>query len=209
MSAFVQSDWLAAGINSFQTRLNWDATLMSMPLKRKICLCGKEIEKSAYIFNPLTNEMRHIGICCYPRFVNNIMKKSCSRCHQPHQCKTELCRICRGPKIHFGIHEDNYISDIADVDPEYFDWLFRECTDDDLRSWFEQNMELLIDVRHRIYHDGTKFKFGQYINKTIGWVLHYDPDYLMWIRAKTPRKGYIIPIHCWMDLNWKRLVSVL
>lgn len=49
------------------------------------------------------------------------MKKRCNRYHLFHQCKTDLCKACRGPKIYFDQFIDCYMSEIAELDPDYFD----------------------------------------------------------------------------------------
>ena len=209
MALFVQEDWIAAGLDSFQTRIDWDGKLMPKPERKRKCLCGETIIRSAYIFNPLTKESRHIGVCCYARFVNNVIRKYCTRCHHAHQCKTQLCKACRGPKISLGIHDSSYLSDIAESDPSYFDWMYRCYIDDDVRAWFERNKLLVDKIRRELYHDGVKFQFGKHVGKTMAYVLEKDPKYFKWYRATIERRRDTIAIHCWIDLNEQRVVAAL
>lgn len=209
MVDFKPNDWLAAGLDSFQTRIDWNGDLMPKPQKRVSCLCGQEIFRSAYIFNPLTKEALHIGECCYPRFANNVSRKRCDRCYQPHQCKTKLCKLCRGPKISVGLHRDSYLSDIAEEDPKYFDWMFRCFVDEDVRAWFDRNKALVVKIRKEFYHDGIKFSFGKHTGKTVGYVLRNEPGYFSWFGANVSRRENSYAIHCWIELNQDRVASAL
>ena len=210
MTAFNPIEWIGAGLDSFQTRIDVDGKLMPRPQKRQTCLCcNQKIVRSAYIFNPLTREAMHIGECCYARFVNNVTKKRCIKCYEPHQCKTKLCKLCRGPKISVGLHQNSYLSEIAEEDPEYFDWMFRCFVDEDVRAWFDRNKNMVEKIRKQLYHDGTVFKFGKYKDKTVSFVLRYDPGYFVWFKTNVCRRDDSISIHCWIELNQARLASAL
>ena len=195
-------DWIAAGLDSYQTRLQPDGTLMPVPILQTQCLCGAPIERSAYIFNPTTLETRHIGACCYPQFSNAVPKRQCARCHAAHRCTTPLCKACRGPQLRNGKHSGAYISDIADVDPGYFDWMVHSYEDPRVQAWLEANASHVQMIQREYYAD-TVLTFGEHKGQTIRNVAALHPSYLRWVRTYVPPTSNecVRKIHRWMEFS--------
>jgi len=94
-----------------------------------------------------------------------------------------------------------YMADIADFDPQFFDWMVRKWDDSNIRQWFDQNVDFIQEVKLKAYRDVT-LPFGKYKGRYAREIAELYPTYLPWFCNFYPKEysENVRKVHMWMEL---------